>query len=698
MALKTAEYSLGENIGMVTYVPMDTLPIANDVPRRDEIVTAMAQYLNQTLRMSDPASNRDDLHWKRDNGIICIERSRAPTLASTLYDEARYMPDTAQLDYLDCLSSVTEQAERAEKLANELIRLCEEADGDVEGGNVSDTGAIALTSYASWWGYYHFTEIQSTCGIVVGGLGRMLKDRITIMATTWLLECDKVLCLVHKTHPCNDGDIEILVNQVARDISKRVTLHNTTSSFSEPEYLEPASLGARNELEFTRVRVDAQCKARNDMRALLALKIISREPMSSEAKFIFDTQLLLRQMLVQRPPQELGLGGDNARRMNLAMLGRCLIPGMDTASRMHIANGWANRHGAWAQTAIAEAIRRLEGFSPSESSNFIQVATSSLLRGNVMMPAMPWAPWAPVWYAIPPPSGPTTRTGLDEEGIRVVRLASVAWQLVGAGAFEQGVVSGNVVFETAFECLQLARLGRELIENERMRSNVGVRLLSFNQSINDCGSELAGELDKAQCYLGAFSLRDINDAFNPKKPLLETIYADLTSKTRAHLSNKRTPLVPEHYQIFVAHALACLLPAIEQRREAIHVSIECAPHPLGDMLRTVPKCRAWSPLQGRCTLTLDDLQGAHPHLRGVLEYYAQHGSDFLKASHIITVSTNTGQCVQDDPGAKPVAPREWIDKMVSFPSGVPPQPPPRQRKTKALFEFESAALLRVLKM
>jgi hypothetical protein len=667
---------------MVDTLPTSTatLPIADDAPRLNAIVNAMADYLNETLRLADPAANRDDLHWKRDDGLLSIEKARAPTLASTLYDEARYMPDTAQLDYLDSLAGVMEEAERAEKLANELIRLCDEKDESTgecsSDGAVSETGAVALAPYASWWAYYRFTEIDSTCGMVVGGLGRMLKDRITIMAADWLLECDKMLCIANESYPCNDGDVELLVSQLAKDISKRVTLHNTTSPFSEVDKLEPASLGARNEVEFTRVRVDAQCQARNDMRALHALKVLAREPMSVDAKTIFDTQLPLLQMVVQRPPQELGLVGDNARRMNLPLLGRCLVPGMDTACRMHIANGWSNRHGAWAQTAIAEAIRRLEGFSPRESAHFIKVAERTSKRGSLAMPPMPWAPWSEAWWAIPPPSGPATRTGLDEAGERVVRLASFAWQLVGAGAFEQGVVSANVVSEVAFECLQLARLGRELIEHERMRSNVGVRLLSFNQSINDRGSELSGKLDKAQCWLSSFSLRDINDAFNPKKPLLESIYSDITIRARERLCNKRTPLVPDHYHIFVAHALACLLPAIEQRREAIHVSVECAPHPLGDMLRTVPKCRAWSPLSGKCKLELADIKAAHPGLREALEHYVKTGEGFVSASHLQQqklVNCNAG-----------LQPREEVHWYTT--------------KAKVSFEFESAALLRLLKM
>ena len=410
---------------------------------------------------------------------------------------------------------------------------------------------------------------------------------------------------------------------------------NKNSPFARVDQLAPASLGARNEIEFTRVRVQAQCRARNDLRALQALKVLAREPTSVEAKTIFETQLPLLQMIVTRPPQELGLVGENARRMNLAMLSRCLMPGIEVAVRMQIARAWSNRHGAWAQTAIAEATRRLEGFCPLASAHFIRVVTNARPSSRAtIMPSMPWAPWSPAWYVIPPPSGPATRTGLDDEGARVVRLGSFIWQLVGVGAFEQGVISASLVSEVAFEIMQLARLGRELIEHERMRSCVGVRLLSFNQSIADRSSDLASELDKAQCCLSNFSLRDVNDAFHPHKPLLERVYMELTRRTRARLGNGRTPLVPSNYEAFVGDALALLLPAVESRRLQIDMPHNLAPHPLGDMLRTVTKCNKWSPLDGKCVLGLDDLRGAHPKIRQVLEHYAGVGpNSFIKATH-----------------------------------------------------------------
>lgn len=289
------------------------------------------------------------------------------------------------------------------------------------------------------------------------------------------------------------------------------------------------------------------------------------------------------------------------------------------------------------------------------------------------MPVMPWAPWSSAWYAIPPPSGPATRTGLDEKGERIVRLGSFVWQLVGEGVFEQGVMSAAVVSEVAFECLQLARLGRELIENERRRSNVGVRLLSFNESIHNRGSDLAHALDKAQCSLSQFSLRDICDAFHPKKPLLERIYMELTRRTRLSIGNRRTALIPANYETFVGDALALLLPAVEARRLQISLPNQVAPHPLGDMLRSVVKCRAWTPLDGKCRLNLDDLRGAHPGLRKALEHYVLSGHEFVRAGHMRNPY---------EKGKEALIQATWHNGI----------------KRRVEFEFESAPLLQLLKM
>ena len=59
---------------------------------------------------------------------------------------------------------------------------------------------------------------------------------------------------------------------------------------------------------------------------------------------------------------------------------------------------------------------------------------------------------------------------MDEKGARIVRLASFVWQLVGAGAFEQGVMSASVVSEVAFCSVVLMSLLAEIrLANPNLR-------------------------------------------------------------------------------------------------------------------------------------------------------------------------------------------------------------------------------------
>lgn len=665
---------------------MATQPVAigDDPTRLNALVDALSVYLDKTLRITNPALDRDDLHWKRDAGLARLESARAETLATVLHEEAHYMPDTAQLDFLDALEQTAEKADRADRLATELMNICSDVD-DEWGGATAEMGVVPLAPYASWWAYYHFTEIETgeNSGIFVGGLGGMLRERIQTLAVEWLWECDRVLCHADDTQADNDAEVGTLIEALAKDIAKRVTLHNT--AFNEVDKLTSDFLESQNEAEFTRTRVEAKCQARNDLRALKALKVVVSEPMSDAARTAFNTELPLLRMVVERPPRELGLVGENARRMNLPMLASCLGPGVEALYRMKIAKAWAGRHGAWALTAIDEAVRRIEGFSPKESSHFIKVArvyARAAPNGTRdMMPEMPWARHAQRWQALSQPNGPSTRTGLDEGGNRLVRLASYVWQLVGHGdkpVFEQGVISTDVVSGVAFEVMQLARLGRELIDLERMRSNVGVRLLSFNESIVDRASPVSGQLDRAQCELSMFSLRDITDALHPKLPLLERIYPQLALRTRERLGNPRTSIVPPEYETFVGDALALLLPAIEARRLALQLLPTNSPHPLGDMLRTVPRLRTWSPLEGKCKLELDDLREAHPRLRETLEHYVRQGSGFVAAKHV---------------AAPEWKPQFWGEICPHRQFTIE-----RARKAKVQFEFESMPLLQLLKM
>jgi hypothetical protein len=202
--------------------------------------------------------------------------------------------------------------------------------------------------------------------------------------------------------------------------------------------------------------------------------------------------------------------------------------------------------------------------------------------------------------------------------------------MMGEGCFEQGVVSRETLQPIAWEVLGLARVAREKIDHERTLANVGVRLHSFNESINDRASELASELDNAQCALSQFSMHDLLAGFSPDMPLLARLITPLATRTRKLMGNARTPSIPKNYSNFARDALATLLPAVFVRRTSLCVRWECAPHPLADLLRSLPALKSWSPLDGKFSVGTTELRAAHPGLRSLLECHAAESSGLVQ--------------------------------------------------------------------
>ena len=626
--------------------------IANDVDKLDALVNAMADYLKVSLCMRDPGIEKPDLNLVRHAKEASVRQSRAPILAKTLYEEARYLPDKEQLDYLDDLKVSYGYALQADRLARLLLTACQvpesafredsDSSGDDEAPEAltrpfeAESSAVTLSSYTSEWGYYSYRILPEYGNMMIGGVGRLLRRSVRELAIEWLLACDRTLCHVHDEEltPPPQG-LTALIDSLAKDIAKRLTLHHKAMDVvpMEVDHLHPNYFEARADVEFARTRADERCRKRNDLLALNALHIVARDGGTTvEAAEVLTNRMAFLRIVINTPPSELGLRGENARRMNLGMLARVIDPNMPVEARAAIATHWSNCHGAHAQTAIREAITRIEGFDPEQASRFLRVASTQPPAApgrRFQLPVPEFAAWEP-WFALPAPMGPYTRTGLDADGRRVVRLSSLVWQMMGEGCFEQGVVSRETLQPIAWEVLGVARVAREKIDHERMQTNVGVRLHSFNESINDRASDLTHELDVAQCSLSLFSFEEILTAFNPQQPLLSRLVTPLTERTRKLMANARTPSIPKNYSNFARDALATLLPAVTTRRLALNVHWNCNPHPLGDMLRTLPALEGWSPLNGQFRAGLAELRAAHPALREALEQCAAGSSGVVR--------------------------------------------------------------------
>lgn len=628
--------------------------IADEPAKLDACVDAMARFLGHALTLKDPTMLREDLHLIRCAKEVSREWKSAPNLGQLMNEELRYAPTKAQLDHLDSLADSYEFAIEADELATRMLEACGEREVDLsarddgdeltesELAHIPERGGIVISAFAGEEPYHSYEEHERDYGdtIALGGIGRMLRSDVRERVRRWLYQCERALCVAYDEPMDASADIDSLIDTVAKAIAKRLTLMQKQSEAMpmEVDHLSSNYLGARNEQEITRTRADAQVQARNDLLALQTLRVLAcmgSAPDKAEAVGVLINKLHLVRRVVEAPPTELGLVGENAKRMNFATLSRVLSPAMPVECRVAIATRWALQHGGYAQTAINEAIRRLEGYSPAEASKFIHVVTKTRGKGCTLLPNATFAPTAGIWYAVPAPSGPSTRMGPDAPGRRIIRLTSMVWAMIGHGAFEKGVLASDIVVPVAVEAVNQARLMRQIIDHERSRCNLGCRILSFEESINDRGCELAYELNKAICELSHFSLADVYETFHPGQPLLPRILAPLTVRTRDVLGNKRSsPTIPDTYTHFAKDALAVLLPAIEHRRMAIGLPACTAPNPLADLIRSVREVHGWTPLGGRFRVAASQLRLCHPKLREALEHYAVQEGAFVHATHL----------------------------------------------------------------
>lgn len=620
--------------------------IADDPKKLNAAVDGMARFLAQALLVKDLTLVDADegTNVVKRAKDVAREEGRAPTLAKVLNAELRYRPSADELDHIEELSQSYNFALAADDLAIRMLVKCgiaEQGSEDIAlDASDADQEGVDLTIFATDAPYFEREAHQRLEGdaIVLGGLGRLLRDEVAALAHGWLWECERALCIVHGETWEPFTALDELVMRVGRDLAKRVTLHTrrVEQALASVDHLSASFLERRGGQEVTRTRAYAQVDALNDLKSLRHLLSISkRGDNTREVRDVLQHQLHVLRRVFEAPPIELGLVGENKSRMNLSLLARVLDEDMPIEVRMRISDHWAKQHGGFAHTRIVDAIRLLESFAAKDASPvFIDVVTTQRGKGGLALPPAPFAPGWVQWYARPAPTEASERSGLDGHGRRIVRLTSMVWAMVAHGAFEQGRLRREVAVPCAIESLYQARLMRELVDHERKRCELGARITSFVDEIENLTSDVSHAVGVAACELSPFSLADIYETFNPERALLGRLLNALSTRTRALLGNECSALVPTEYEHFARDALAVLLPAVAQRRLRIGLPISAAPHPLADMLRTCRELRTWTPLEGRFKLEARALRACHPRLREALENWHYVQRDLVKANHL----------------------------------------------------------------
>lgn len=629
----------------------ERLAIVNDPTKLGACIDAMANYLADTLVLKDDtmaadiewdvgeavSKNRVDLSKMQEEARRKqrIADGKCPMLGKLMNEEWSVQADDGQEVYLESLAGRHTHATATILMCLSMLQesgdlLGEEWDEVIDREDASDSPNVALAQYASFdstpYYYRHVFERGNGETVSVGAIAKLICAEVEEMTIEWLHECDRVFCDVHGEQYEPVDAMDDLVASLAKAIARKHAMMTRRQAVEVKEAdiaLTPRFLECRADVEFARNLAQAECKVRIDFDALTALSVIARDGgESTEAKQILLVHSQQLGYVINSPPQELGLVGENAKRMNLGMLKRVLKVDMPFVVRCQYASSWSNQHGGWAQTAIAQAIKLLQGWQPPGNISYITVATQARGKGGTEMPPAPGAAEEHPWYALPPG---LARDGLDSHGKRIVWLTSWVWQRIGAGSFEEGVVRKDVIVNVALEALHQAQLMKQIVDDERKRSNQGVRMRMFKKSINDPSSDIANKLDIAMCRLSGFSSLELDAVFE-YRPVRDLIIGDLTKRARKLI---KTSVVPPEYATFAKDSLALLLPSIKERRTSHGLHLQLATHPVADLLRTLPKLRGWTPIDGQFKVDIADLSLAHPGLREVLEHHSHIASGFV---------------------------------------------------------------------
>lgn len=234
-----------------------------------------------------------------------------------------------------------------------------------------------------------------------------------------------------------------------------------------------------------------------------------------------------------------------------------------------------------------------------------------------------------------------TRTGLDEQGERAVRLVRCVMEMAGHGFFAPGIVSSQALEPVATDAWISGRMAANMINKTRDLECKGFKMAEFIAHLYDPQGSHRKTLDRAVCSLSMFSCDELETVFNSHGMILETVCGELSRQTwnlmkhstmdllLADKGDRSLPRMYERcaYKSFATDALASMLPIVAMRRLELGIPSFTRQHCMADMLRTIPKAAEWSPLKGTLRLDLKDVKTGHPSAQDVLD--ALHERNFL---------------------------------------------------------------------
>ena len=585
------------------------------------LLDAMAQYMADVLSIKDP------------------ECAPKHTFLHVQYNEGNYTPSLRRWSRLKETQQRQQFAIESDRLASEMAYTAERI--------LQQDENIVVTQWSTRGPYSFYTDHvhKRTRKVTrVGGIGIRLRDELHERVTKWLKQVDKCMCLHFEDGEtgaaesssqsdifytglldASEAELDRLVKGLSLSIARRLTCTEPPGSvFEEADALSAKMLQARASMEVQRSAMKAERRAQQDLSALRTLLVLCKPGQTSDV----ISQLLSSKMnelrhITTTPPVELGLTGKNADRMNLTFLRRVCEADLCQTIQLRIVAHWSKCHGGFAQTAISQAISKLEGFK-TPTSGFQSVIRRMLHNDTSTecpprMPEMSFVRGGRKFRFLSPNSEEALKfkRGLPHVlSRRMVRLTSLVWELLAHGALERGVVEPTMVHSVAtFNTL----CARRIIQREhevRERNSIGVRVKAIEGNLRDLSSMASDEVRRASCHLSKFSLAQIMAVFEKTSELLPVVCREFARRTHDKLVFKP----PADYTEFAADGLAYAVPLIEILRNQLWTQPSYKPNPLGDMLRTIPKVRDWMPQRdGVLRLAAKDLQKALPAMPKILK-------------------------------------------------------------------------------
>lgn len=462
--------------------------------------------------------------------------------------------------------------------------------------------------------------VRTSC-LTVGGMYFRLLKEVAQHAKEWLVDLDRVLCIaagIDRSEAVT-RELETTFRRLATAIGKRLALESKHSVLND--MLSSRALDAMIGEEMRRTRPAAESELQMELHAVELLESLVRAPASDAARLTIrdDAKVLLH--VVTSPPCEL-VDAPHFSSLDLGELTRCFTDELEVDVKVALLELWVERHSESALECLAYARGKMERSVDCDARTFASSVRElpPRTKSQTEIPGMVFL-CSTRWYVTRVRSRPLgaqgapKRDGLDEQGLRAVRLIRCLWELAALGVFPAGHISSRMVEGISMESILVGRMAAALINKERRIKNHGLTLGLMIACMHDMEGPYKTEVREAACSLSRFSCAELETVFTTHGSILQLVCRKLSEETRERL----TVHVPEEYVSFATDALAILLPLVERRRTCAGITPTMRTNALVDMMCTVEKARSWSPLNGTLRLELGDFKRGHPSLRAALD-------------------------------------------------------------------------------